>query len=606
MKRGILWLSLSCLMIAAMLLSSCKTTPTATTVTTTTTATTTTTSTTAATTTTSTAAGPKYGGIIKIIHEGDVTGFDPWSYGTYYWPINMNTDHLSLGDWNLTKDQWGCEGIYIPVQFAAPSLAESWEQTSPTTITVHLRHGVRFNAGLPEMKALLGDREVVGKDVKYSAERCAGVGEFAGKPSAVVQTIWGLLSSVTVDPSDKYSVTFTFKSPNGSELLTVVGLFVYPREVVDKYGDYNDWKHYCGSGPFIITDRVPGASLTYKRNPAYWGTSATYGEDYPIPFVDGVDQLVITDTATQLSALRTGKLDLLESVDWKQADSLAKTNPELISRKVYSGTNLMVWGSSSPHFQDVRVRQALVMAINHQEMVTTYYKDNAKMGAWPMAPDWVGYYIPYEDMSTTSVAGTGVSLKEMYTYNVTKAKELLTAAGYPTGFATEVILPNIDYPLIDEWQVIKSYWALIGVNLTIKPLDGTTYVLTAWFHKAPELASQGAGQADPNTMLGWCVIPSKGYYSGYNFTDFYDPAYNAKYDAITKSTDPIEQKRLINELTTYYMELAIMAPLPTPVKYTYWQPWLKGGYWGQCKTYRGGQLCKEVWLDQELKAAMGK
>ena len=592
-----------------MLLSSCNATPATTTVTNTTTTTTTATSTTSTTTTTSTAAGPKYGGIIKIIHEGDVTGFDPWSYGTYYWPINMNTDHLASMDWTITPDVNDCGGIYAPLELLVPSLAESWEQTSPTTITVHLRHGVRFNAGLPEMRALLGEREVVGTDLKYSVERCAGIGEFAGKPSAVAQVIWGLLSSVTVDPSDKYAVTFTFKSPNGSELLTVISMIVYPREIVAKYGDYNDWKHYCGSGPFIITDRVPGSSITYRRNPAYWGTSATYGADYQIPFIDGVDQLVITDTATQLSALRTGKLDILDNVDWKQADSLAKTNPELLLRKAVSGINLCAWGSQIAHFNDVRVRQALVMAINHQEMVTTYYKGNAgdaKIAAWPMYPGWKGYYIPYEEMPTTSVAGTGVSLKEMYTYNVTRAKELLTAAGYPNGFDTEVILSNIDYPLIDEWQVVKSYWAMVGVNLTIKPLDATTYILTAWFHKTPQIASQGAGQADPNTMLGWCVVPSKGYYSGYNFTDFYDPVYNEKYYAMIATTDPIEQKKLVRELTAYYMELAIMIGLPTPARYSYWQPWLKGGFWGQCKTYRGGQICKEVWLDQELKAAMGK
>jgi len=50
--------------------------------------------------------------------------------------------------------------------------------------------------------------------------------------------------------------------------------------------------------------------------------------DFRLPYADGVDVLVMPDTSTQLSAMRTGKLDMIHAVGWRDAASLEKTNPE--------------------------------------------------------------------------------------------------------------------------------------------------------------------------------------------------------------------------------------------------------------------------------------
>ncbi len=80
-------------------------------------------------------------------------------------------------------------------------------------------------------------------------------------------------------------------------------------------------------------------------------------------------------------------------------------------------------------FDDIRVRRALNMAVNKQEIVSAYYNGNAELFAYPQHPDFAGYYEPLEAMPD--------SVKELFTYNPAKAKQLLAEAGYPNGFTLQ-------------------------------------------------------------------------------------------------------------------------------------------------------------------------
>ena len=81
-----------------------------------------------------------------------------------------------------------------------------------------------------------------------------------------------------------------------------------PPEVIEQHGDVRDWRNLVGTGPFMLTDIVEGASLTYTKNPDYWG----YDEKYPenrLPYVDELTRLEIPEEATALAALRSGRID---------------------------------------------------------------------------------------------------------------------------------------------------------------------------------------------------------------------------------------------------------------------------------------------------------
>ena len=76
-------------------------------------------------------------------------------------------------------------------------------------------------------------------------------------------------------------------------------------------------------------------------------------------------------------------------------------------------------------FDDIRVRRALNMAVNKQEIVKPYYGGNAELFAYPMHTDYVGYYEPLDQMP--------IAAQELFVYNPDKAKALLAEAGYPNG-----------------------------------------------------------------------------------------------------------------------------------------------------------------------------
>ena len=114
------------------------------------------------------------------------------------------------------------------------------------------------------------------------------------------------------------------KEPRLAALGIIVGdyfSFIMPPEVIEQYGDVQDWRNLVGTGPFMLTDVVEGSSMTYVKNPDYWG----YDEKYPqnrLPYVDELRVLVMPEEATVMSALRSGQLDfhfLINNLDAVQS-----------------------------------------------------------------------------------------------------------------------------------------------------------------------------------------------------------------------------------------------------------------------------------------------
>ena len=135
-------------------------------------------------------------------------------------------------------------------------------------------------------------------------------------------------------------------------------------EAVKQWGNLNDWHHAIGTGPFILTDFVSGSSATLVKNPNYWG----YDERYPqnqLPYVDTLKFLIIPDNATALAAMRTGKIDVMDGMSLQDAQSMKKTNPEILQIPIpgTDATSIDPRNDKAP-FNDIRVREAMQMAID--------------------------------------------------------------------------------------------------------------------------------------------------------------------------------------------------------------------------------------------------
>ena len=110
--------------------------------------------------------------------------------------------------------------------------------------------------------------------------------------------------------------------------------FVNAPEAIEQHGDVADWRNLVGTGPFMLTDWVDGSSMTWVKNPDYWGHDEKYPENR-LPYIDELVRLIMPDQATRISAMRTGQIDYLAhnsngrfaTVD--PVESLQRTNPEL-------------------------------------------------------------------------------------------------------------------------------------------------------------------------------------------------------------------------------------------------------------------------------------
>ena len=370
-----------------------------------------------------------------------------WNPYDWQWKVNHDTgmvyDLLLAADLSKAKRNGGPHGFtadaWLPSDAIRGDLAESFEmRDNPLSVVFKLRKGVMF----PEKPGVMKSRELTSEDVLFSYHH-------RDKSPRKVAEYFDHIERV--EAPDRYTVIFYFKEFNAEwDYRFAWGYHssIYPKEVMDAGG--NDWKNVNGTGPFMITDYLPGNSQTYVKNPIYWGREKFGEAELQLPFIDKLTYRILKDEATQVTALRTGKLDILETVRWQNADMLKKSVPQLKWNRWLSsiGTGMALRIDTKP-FNDVRVRRALNMAVNKKEIIDAYYNGNAELMAYPQHPDFKGYHEPLSAMPD--------SVKELFTYNPEKAKKLLAEAGYPNGFTFKVQVCGCSIEHADLLPLVVGY-----------------------------------------------------------------------------------------------------------------------------------------------------
>ena len=125
--------------------------------------------------------------------------------------------------------------------------------------------------------------------------------------------------------------------------------------------------------------------------------------------------------------------------------------------------SFMAMRTDTKPFDDVRVRRALNMAINKKEIIEAHYSGEAMMHAYPMYPDWDGYFDSLDKMPA--------SVKELYEYNPKKAKELLKEAGYPNGFTFKMQFCSCSPDQSELAPLLAAYLEQIGVKAELQPTE---------------------------------------------------------------------------------------------------------------------------------------
>jgi peptide/nickel transport system substrate-binding protein len=553
---------------------------------------------------------PEYGGTLTFANKLATVYIDSF-YGGFAGSTQSGfTEKLGIATWEIDRDVFNLQSGYVPLSVIRGSLAESWEQPDPTTYIFHLRKGVHWHD-----KAPMNGRELTADDVVFNWHRMMGIGEFAEAGGSPHQGQITAIPFESVTATDRYTVVFKTTEAQQDTLRNLVihhAAWVYPPEVIREHGNIQDWRHSVGTGPYMLTDVVEGVSMTFTRNPDYWG----YDEKYPdnrLPYIDELTGLVMTEEATIVAGLRSGSIDyiglpggggaFLSSID--QAESLRENNPELVlTAWAYRSENAVQFKMMEPPFNDVNVRAAMQMALDPQSINETYYKGFADTTPRTRIGDALaGYTVPFDEWPE--------DLKGEYAYNPQEAERLLDAAGYPRGadgirFKTDLTI--IDLLDVDYYQLAAEYWKGIGVDVGIILLDRPAFIA----------ASQGLtyeGMSSTVSSYDFDALEAiREYHSssvgksgtGASQTGLQDPVFDALFDAAQAADNVEEQQRVVREIDLYLARIHALVWSPKPPQFNVNQSWVKG-YNGEIDLGWGDRnaVFSRIWIDQDLKRDMG-
>ena len=532
---------------------------------------------------------PRYGGWFNFSRTTDVRGFDETkTLHSSAITKALTHDELFTGDFTRGRTgtgetTWTSTGSMM-WDMEVPLVATSFEHPDPETLIWHIRQGIHFHDKPP-----VNGRELNAHDVVASIER---VFETSGSFLNMTYPVGKRPTSYTA--LDDWTVEIKCPPDNWGALRNVTSdwISIEAVENIEAHdGDLSDWEDDVGSGPFMLTDYVPVSSMTMTRNPDYWRKHPLFPED-TIPYVDGVRILVLQDVSIRMAAFRTGKIETMPYVAWEDWEDYMRTNPEMNAitlPPVGQGAIFMRVDKPELPYDDIRVRQALMLAIDHDDIVENYYNGHA-----------VKYNFPASQLAEYSVAHYPFDqlpedVKEMYGYNPDKALELLDEAGYPEGFECSVLTSSEGL-----LPIIADMWAKVNVTLNIDMKDTSVVSSTTQQSQHEDMYYGGV---DGTMILKFHYHRFDDYM---NYSRLHDDRCEDIYDQIREwNYDFTKCCEIMYENTPYLLENMWFTLLPSATTYFMWQPWLKTwegdmtiGYYN----YYGPPVY--VWIDTELREEM--
>ena len=547
---------------------------------------------------------PEYGGTLTTGYASAVAAHSDSWWGHNFGLAEKNgvLEKPAIANWAIDRNEWAINSANTPTWGLRGALAESWETPDDTTIVLNIRKGVHWHD-----KAPMNGREFTADDMVYNYHRLLGLGSGFTEPSPAIGDL-GHVGIESITASDKWTVVFKLERPHFfalSQILDYYSLWMYPPDVIKQDGDAKDWRNLVGTGPFMLTDYVEGSSLTFEKNPNYWGFDEKYPENR-LPYVDKIISLLMQEEVTRLAALRSGKIDylgyatgggMIRTID--PVVSLAKTNPEIaqwpyLSRADFAfGVNV-----NKPPLNDIRVRKAMQMALDLETINDTIFHGRADTTPHGQVGESLkGWFIPFDEWPE--------EVKKGYMYDTEGAEKLLDEAGLPRGadgirFKTSVILGP--WNSIDYYELAAFYWSEIGVDLEIQVLPAAE-----WLAKGAK-ASFEVLRSGSSGMHYFGEGRVSVFYTGspWNAAAVSDPDYDAMIDTLRATSDFEEYQRLFREADQYAIGKHWMIWGPDSPQYQLSQPWVKG-YNGEAHmgNHQFSALFARIWIDQELKAAMG-
>ncbi len=414
-----------------------------------------------------------------------------------------------------------------------PRLATSWERVDDTTMRFTLREGVKFHSG----------NEMTAADVEWTFNRLKESPDFKG-----VFALFDSLKAVddttievkTDGPFPLVLHTMTYVFPMDSKFYTGDADGKAKDEIV-KSGDSFASRNASGTGPFTVTAREQGIKMVLERNPDYWDADSP-GNVKVIEFTP------IKEAPTRVAALLSGDVDFIAPVPPTDLDRVDKDDDTTLV--TMPGTRIITLQLNQDRveaFKDVRVRQAIVHAINNEGIVQKIMRGFGTAGA---------------QMSPAGYLGHNPALKPRY--DVAAAQALMKEAGYGDGLEVSMMCPNNRY--VNDFKICEasaSMLAKIGIKV-----DLTTMPKAQYWPKFDERAAD-------IMMIGWhsdtedsanfyeflAMTPNADTGRGqYNSGAYSNPVVDALTEASLKETDDARRAALLQQVEKTLYDDAAFVP----------------------------------------------
>lgn len=388
-----------------------------------------------------------------------------------------------------------------------PAVAEKYTLSEDgTTYTFTLREGVKFHNG----------QTVTAEDVVYSINRCAAVPEGQEKPLVAA------FSAVkSVEALDEKTVAVTI-AQRDLEFISYMTAAIIP-------ADYeNQDTAPVGTGPFKFVSRTPQQDFVMERFEDYWGAPA---------WLDKVTYKICENADALVMNLNGGSIDLCAHLTSAQASQLNQ------NFQVLEGTMNLVQAiylnNQAKPFDNQLVRQALCYAIDRQGIMDMVADGHGTAVGSSIYPAFTKYFLP--------------ELVDKYPHDMAKAKELLAQAGYPDGFDMTISVPNNYQPHMDTAEVVAEQLREAGINVTIQPVEWSTWLDTIYNGRQFQATVVGVDAAN---MTARAMLERFTSDYGKNFINYNNPAYDALFQQAINAQDEATQTDLYKQMETMLADTA--------------------------------------------------
>ncbi|MEZ2126937.1 MULTISPECIES: TIGR04028 family ABC transporter substrate-binding protein [unclassified Sinorhizobium] len=430
-----------------------------------------------------------------------------------------------------------------------PWIAESWTvNTEATEYTFKIRPGVTFSDGTPL------DANAVAKNFDTF-----GLGNKTLK-QPVSEVVNNYERSEVIDP---LTVKFYFKKPSPGFLqgTSVIGSGLVSLKTLElPFEQLGDATKIVGSGPFIVKAETLGKTLDLKVREDYnWGPAklAHQGRAY----LDGIQYIIAGEDSVRIGALIAGQADFI-----RQIQAYDEAQVEAQSFQIYApGTrgvnNSVVFRPDNPLVADVRVRKALSLATNRQEIVSTLFSKHYPPATSIIASSAIGY----------------VDQSDKLAFDLDKAKALLDEAGFKP--AADGIREKDGQKLIltayeslpqpqnrATLQLVAQQWEKVGVKLNVLAGDSGSRTVDDLDPLKTPVSPAMVGRADPDVLKSQYypknrdVLRQKGGGSD-KIKSFVDDKLNGILDEIASQPDKEKRLKAVAEAQAYVLDQAYAIPI---------------------------------------------